>query len=200
MNRYDPRLDPMFQRPVIDVDEWRERFLPDGTRILYRYMQGGFDGTGVRFSFLLPEKDRCARRFHQCLTPAPVPQRETVGREAAFALRSGALYVESTQEGESPWKASAATADMARRKAKEIYGPSRFYGYVYGGEGSAHRALACIENSSAWDGAALMMPGTGAILFDAGGSDSLTLKDGAVDLPRTLTALEDWVERGVRPS
>ena len=107
--------------------------------------------------------------------------------------------MESTQEGESPWKASAATADMARRKAREIYGPSRFYGYVYGGEGSAHRALACIENSSAWDGAALMMPGTGTILYDAGGSTSLALAGDSEDLPGALTALEAWVERGVRP-
>ena len=199
MNKsYDPCHDPVFQRPVIDVDEWRERYFPDGTRILYRCMQGGFDGTEVQFTLLFPEKDNCRRRFHQCLTP--VSGRQTMGPEAAFALKNGTLYVENSQEGESAWKANAAVADFSRRKALEIYGPSRFYGYVYGGEGGAHRALACIENSSVWDGAALMMPGSGAILYDAGGNTRLALTGDGENLSDTLTALETWVERGVRPT
>ena len=180
------------------MDEWRERYLPDGTRILYRCMQGGFDGTGVQFTLLFPEKDSCRRRFHQCLTP--VSGRQTMGPEATFALKNGALYVENSQEGENAWKANAAVADFSRRKALEIYGPSRFYGYVYGGEGGAHRALACIENSSVWDGAALMMPGTGAILYDAGGNTRLALTGDGKNISHTLTALETWVERGVRPT
>lgn len=197
---YDPRLDPAFQRPVIEVDEWRERFLDDGTRILYRCMQGGFAGTGVRFNLLFPERDSCSRRFHQCLTPSPLSQTAGVGREATFALKSGACYVENSQEPESPWRANAAVADITRRKAREIYGPVRFYGYVYGGEGGAYRALACIENSSAWDGAALKMPGAGTILYDASDSAHLALTGDSFDMPRALTALADWVERGVRPS
>ena len=30
---YDPKTDPRFQNPVIDQDEWRERYLADGVTI-----------------------------------------------------------------------------------------------------------------------------------------------------------------------
>ncbi len=197
--RYDPRLDPAFQRPVIEVDEWRERFLPDGTRLPFRYMRGGFAGTGVRFHMLFPERDSCHKRFHQCLTPETDGVQDAVGVGAALALRSGAYYVESSVQEETPWKASAAVAELGRRKAREIYGPDRFYGYVYGGEGSAYRALACIENASAWDGAALVVPGTQTILYDAAENSRFALAEEIRELPQALAALAGWVEQGVRP-
>lgn len=200
MNKRDaPNPNTAFQTPIIEVDEWRERFLPDGARMLYRCIQGRYDGTNVRFNLLFPEKDNCRRRFHQCLTPASFSRTEDIGREAAVALQSGACFVENSQEPEDLWRANAAVADMTRRKAREIYGPNRFYGYVYGGRGSAYRALACVEHSFAWDGAALLMPGDGTILYDVSANAQMTLTEGARDLPRTLTALADWVERGVRP-
>ena len=197
--RYDPSTDPVFQRPVIEVDEWRERFLPDGTRLPFRYMRGGFAGTDVRFKMLFPEKDSCRKRFHQCLTPASETESEAVGAEAAMALRSGACFVTSSEREDMLWKASAAVAELSRRKAKEIYGPDRFYGYVYGGEGSAYRALACIENASAWDGAAMVLPGPQTILYDAVNKFQLALSEETEGLPQALTILADWVERGVQP-
>ena len=30
---YDPKQDPRFQHPVIDRDEWQERYLPNGETI-----------------------------------------------------------------------------------------------------------------------------------------------------------------------
>ncbi len=197
MKHYDPSQDPLFQTPIFEVDEWREQYLPDGSRVLYRCMQGAFAGTNVRFHLLFPEKDNCSRRFLQCLMPAPCA--ETVGREATLALQNGACYVENTEQAETPWKANAAVAELSRRKAREIYGPERFFGYVYGGDGNAYRALACIENASAWDGAALAVPGPQTILFDALDSTRPAMTVETREIGETLTALADWVERGVRP-
>ena len=45
-----------------------------------------------------------------------------------------------------------------------------------------------------------MMPGTGAILYDAEGNTRLALTGDGENLSHTLTALETWVERGVRPT
>ena len=42
---YDPKTDPRFQYPRIDVDEWRNRCHPNGACIPYRYMHGYFEGT-----------------------------------------------------------------------------------------------------------------------------------------------------------
>ena len=51
---YDATKDPKYSKPFIDVDEPRERVLPDGTRLPYRYMHGGFEGTDLKFSFCFP--------------------------------------------------------------------------------------------------------------------------------------------------
>ncbi len=201
MNRdYNPKYDPAFQRPVIEIDEWREQFLPDGTRLPYRYMCGTFSGTKVQFSLLFPERESYLKRFHQCLTPDLKQEPGTVGTEAALALKNGAYYVESAGTGEMPWRACAAVAEFARKKAREIYGPVRSYGYVYGEEGSASKTLACIENASAWDGAALVMSETQTILYDAADGSHFVLTEEVRGLPHALSALENWVERGVCPA
>ncbi len=39
---YDAKQDPTLQDSYIDADETRERVLPDGTALPYRYVHGGF--------------------------------------------------------------------------------------------------------------------------------------------------------------
>ena len=169
---YDPKKDERFQQPVIDQDEWRERYLPGGETIPFRYLHGHFEGTDVKFSFCFPPADRYEGRFQQYLSPFPGPDEEvaSLGHTGAedrigFALKCGAYYVETNmgskqQFGGSPdatltWKSSAAAAEYSREKAMEIYETAqRPYGYVYGGSGGGYKTMACIENTSAWDGAA----------------------------------------------
>lgn len=168
---YDPKNDPRFQDPRIDVDEWRNRCHPNGTCIPYRYMHGYFAGTSVKFSFFFPEKSRYEGRFHQYLSPFPGPDEEvaSIGRTGVndrilFALCCGAYFVESNMGssamfGGAPdptlcWKASAAAAEYSRVKAMELYNCRRPYGYVYGGSGGGYKTMACIENTRTWDGAA----------------------------------------------
>lgn len=168
---YDVKLDPDFQEPYIDVDEWRERELPDGTRLPFRYLHGGYEKKGLKFSFCFPKQEDYKGHFFQYLSPFPGPDEELASLDKtgeddkiAFALLSGAYYVESNMGskqmfGPSPepqlvWKASAAAAEYSRVKAMEIYGCGRPYGYVYGGSGGGYKTMACIENTCAWDGAA----------------------------------------------
>ena len=169
---YDPKTDLRFQHPVIDQDEWRERYLPDGTTIPFRYLHGYFEGTDVKFSFCFPPKDNYENRFQQYLSPFPGPDEEVAslghtGLEdrIGFALRCGAYYVETNMGSHSQfggnrddfltWQSSAAAAEYSREKAKEIYETDqRPYGYVYGGSGGGYKSMACIENTRAWDGAA----------------------------------------------
>ena len=42
---YDPKTDPRFQSPYVDVDEWRERPMPDGSVIPFKFCteRGIFD-------------------------------------------------------------------------------------------------------------------------------------------------------------
>ena len=168
---YDPKTDPRFQKPFVDVDEWRKRPMPDGTEIPYRYIHGGFEGTGVKFLFCFPEVERYQGRFYQYLSPFPGPDEEvaSVGREGihdriGFCLAKGAYSVESNMGSTTAfggqvdntlcWKASAAVAEYSRAKAVEIYGCDRPYGYVYGGSGGGYKTMACVENTRAWDGGA----------------------------------------------
>ena len=169
---YDPKADPRFQQPVIDQDEWKERYLPGGETIPFRYMHGRFEGTDVKFSFCFPPADRFEGRFQQYLSPFPGPDEEVAslghtGLEdrIGFALKCGAYYVETNMGSKAQfngggdatmtWKSSAAAAEYSREKAMEIYGtPKRPYGYVYGGSGGGYKSMACIENTCAWDGAA----------------------------------------------
>lgn len=168
---YDPKQDPRFQHPVIDRDEWQERFMPDGFSIPYRYMHGYFEGTDVKFSFCFPSIEKYENRFQQYLSPFPGPDEEmaSLGHTGledriGFALRCGAYYVETNMGSHSQfggkrddrltWQSSAAAAEYSREKAMEIYDTAqRPYGYVYGGSGGGYKSMACIENTRAWDGA-----------------------------------------------
>ena len=91
---YDPKQDERFQHPVIDQDEWRERHLPGGETIPFRYLHGYFEGTDVKFSFCFPPADRYEGRFQHYLSPFPGPDEEVAslghtGTEdrIGFALR-----------------------------------------------------------------------------------------------------------------
>lgn len=168
---YNPKTDERFQQPFIDIDEWRERELVDGTVLPYRYMHGGFQGTNVKFSFFFPEVKAYQGRFHQYLSPFPGPDEEmaSIGRtgendRVAFALSCGAYFIESNMgscaafggmaDPTIVWQSSAAAAEYSREKAEELYHAGRPYGYVYGGSGGGYKTLACIENTNTWDGAA----------------------------------------------
>ena len=134
---YDATKDPKYSNPFIDVDEPRERVLPDGTRLTYRYMHGGFEGTNLKFSFCFPPEEKYRGRFFQYLSPFPGPNEEVASLNKtgeddviAFSLQNGAYYVESNMgskmmfgPSESPtslFETSAAAAEDSRVKAKEI--------------------------------------------------------------------------------
>ncbi len=169
---YNPRQDKRFDYPVIDQDEWRERHLIGGETIPYRFMHGSFEGTGVKFAFCFPAKERYENRFHQYLSPFPGPDEEVgslghtgLADRIGFALKCGAYYVETNMGSASQfgsqrddfltWQSSAAAAEYSREVAKEMYETDRrAYGYVYGGSGGGYKTMACIENTRAWDGAA----------------------------------------------
>ena len=179
---YNPKTDPRFANPIIDQDEWRERYLADGTTVPFRYLHGYFDGTDVKFSFCFPPKDRYENRFQQYLSPFPGPDEEvaSLGRTGVndrigFALHCGAYFIETNMGSHSQfsgnrddrltWQSSAAAAEFSREKAMEIYETDRRpYGYVYGGSGGGYKTMACIENTRAWDGAAPYVIGSPASL------------------------------------
>lgn len=167
---YDAKKDPVYQNPYIDVDEMRTRVLEDGRVLPYRYIHGGFAEKGVKFIFCFPPKEEYKGRFYQYLSPFPGPDEEVASLNKkgendviAFCLLNGAYYVESnmgskqmfggSSEPHLVWKSSAAAAEYSRVKAMEIYGCERPYGYVHGGSGGGYKAMACIENTCAWDGA-----------------------------------------------
>lgn len=168
--RYHAVTDPDYQDPYIDVDEQRERTLPDGTPITYRYIHGGFSAKKVKFSFCFPAKEKFEGRFYQYLSPYPGPDEELaslphvgVDDKIAFSLSHGAYFVETNMGSAAAFggagepmlimKASSAAAEFSRKLAMDYYGCRRPFGYVYGGSGGSYKTFSCIENSSSWDGA-----------------------------------------------
>jgi len=157
--------DPMFDKPYIDVDEWRDQ------PVRHRYVHGGFEGTETRFSFYFPPPERYEGRFFHMLLPVTGIETAAINPPAAttlvdplpFAVESGAYLVESNQgrtvmfPGEDTtvtgYRASAAVAMYSRVLAAEMYGVHRPYGYCYGGSGGAYKTFACLENCpGVWDG------------------------------------------------
>lgn len=160
---YNPKNDPQFQKPYVDVDEWREG------AVRYHYIHGGFEGTETRFSFYFPtEKEYRGRFFH---FTAPMQGSENASQvlegeedKIAFARIHGAYFVE-TNLGVGPvfgpiadptiiYRASAAAAEYSREVAVKLYGLHRPFGYIFGGSGGGFKSTSCFENCSAWDGAA----------------------------------------------
>ena len=163
MSKYNPKNDPQFQKPYIDVEEIRE----DTGR--YRYVHGGFEGTETRFSFFFPvSKDEYKGKFHHFLAPIQGHEDASIGRTGAedkikFAIDSGAYFVETNMgvgavfgplsDPTIIYRASAACAEYSRVVAKRLYGEHHSYGYIYGGSGGGFKSTSCFENTDTWDGA-----------------------------------------------
>lgn len=157
INLYDPKEDPKFQKPYIDIEEDREG------AVLYHYIHGGFEGTDTRFSLYFPEKQNYKGRFFQFISP--VPDREDASQvkkgeedKIAFAITHGAYFVESNMGGteahaEMIYHSSAAVAEYSRVISVRLYGDHRPFGYIYGGSGGGFKTMSCFENTITWDGA-----------------------------------------------
>ncbi|MDE2043447.1 MAG: hypothetical protein KGJ05_10260, partial [Alphaproteobacteria bacterium] len=142
--------DPLFNRPYIDKDEWRN------VPVRHRYVHGGFLGTATRFSFYFPPRAQYQGRFFQHVTPVPgsenSAQAEPLGgyNKIGFAMASGAYFVEDNEGGSIDigkgagitqadptiisYRANAAAAQFSRVVAMRFYGTptapaSRPYGY-----------------------------------------------------------------------
>ena len=153
--------DRQFERPFIDLDEWRESPAP------HRYVHGGFEGTNTKFSFHFPPKDRFTGRFFHFLAPVVgdenEAQRQTgLENKLLFALSHGAYFVETNHGGPVErggdttlvYRANACAALFSRRLAQEMYGVGRPFGYLFGGSGGAYKTISCAENTvGVWDGA-----------------------------------------------
>ncbi len=161
--------DPLFQSPFIDLDEWREQ------PVRHRYIHGGFEGTGTRFSYYFPPAEQYQGRFFQHITP--IPDSENLApkmpageyNKIGFSADSGAYFVETNGGGHvdfsapagtrmdptiTAYRANAAAARYSRAVAQAVYGTDeRPFGYAYGGSGGGYRTIGSIENSDAWDGA-----------------------------------------------
>lgn len=166
MSNYQPS-DPLFQRPYIDIDEWREE------PVRHRYIHGGFEETDTRFSFYFPPEKQYEGRFFQYITPVPLSETLSQGASGeedkiGFAISSGAYFVETNGGGKAgagapgsgidptigAYRANAAVAQFSRVVAAHIYGPHRPYGYAFGGSGGAFRTIGGLENTvGVWDGA-----------------------------------------------
>lgn len=156
------RVDTFFQQPYVDMDEWRD------TPVSHRYVHGGFEGTETRFSLYLPPVEDYEGRFFQYITPVPMSEFVSQGREdeedfIGFSLNHGAYFIETNGGGMKAlaedstigaYRANAAVAQYSRIIAMEMYGCERPYGYSYGGSGGGYRTLGGMENTKGvWDGA-----------------------------------------------
>ena len=89
---YHAKNDPKYQQPYIDLEEKRERRLPDGTVLPYLYVHGGFRDTNLKFAISYPEKDHFEGRFYQYLSPFPGPMKSSRRRERK-ARTTSSLFV-----------------------------------------------------------------------------------------------------------
>jgi hypothetical protein len=164
--------DSLFSKPYIDVEEWRD------APIRHLYVHGGFEGSDTRFSFYFPEKRNYQGRFFQYITPVPDNENLSQNNEngesdkISFAVSNGAYFIETNGGGAdagsmSPdptigaYKANAVSAQFSRKKATEIYGKHKTYGYAFGGSGGAYRTIGGAENTSGvWDGVVPFVAGS----------------------------------------
>lgn len=170
IERYNALEDEEFNSPYVDIDELRERQLPDLSMYQYRYVHGGFTGTDVKFSFHFPLEQDYEGRFFQYLSPFPGPDEELgsipitgVDDRIGFALSHGAYFVETNMGSKQMfgpvsdpsliYRSSAAAAEYSRQVARDLYGEHRAFGYVYGASGGGFKTMECIEKTTAFDGA-----------------------------------------------
>lgn len=168
---YIPQNDVEYSSRYIDVDEIRVRVTPYGDSIKFRYVHGGFEGTNVKFSLCMPEKEMCEGRIYNYLNPSPAYDEEMqalplVGEEdqISFCLINKSCFLESNMgsvQASVPmsdptvvWKSSAQVMLFAKEIVKEHCGVDKVYGYVHGGSGGGYKTMACIENTDGvFDGA-----------------------------------------------
>ncbi|HOW66876.1 MAG TPA: PKD domain-containing protein [Candidatus Paceibacterota bacterium] len=196
----DPIQDPLFTKPYVDVDEWREK------PVRHRYVHGGFRETETRFSIYFPAKERYQGRFFQHITPIPIDenlaQRRT-GEEnfIGFSVGSGGYFLESNGGGMTTlapgsdasiggYRANAAVARYSRVLAGEMYGPHRTYGYAFGGSGGGFKTIAGFENTDAWDGAVPYVIGSPMAIPHAFTVRALALRVLKDKLPAIVDAVE----------
>jgi hypothetical protein len=158
-------VDPQFNRPYVEVSEWREHPVP------HRYVRGGFEGTDARFSFYFPPEDKYEGRFFHNTYPLatssdigafPIQFDVAIGN-LAFTIDSGAYYVQTNLGGAdrmppadtaiAAYRVNAAAAKYSRVLAIELYGEHRPYGYLFGGSGGSYQTIGSAENTrGVWDG------------------------------------------------
>lgn len=157
--------DTLFARPYVDVDEWRDK------PVRHRYVHGGFEGIGARFSLYFPPKEYYQGRFFQYITPFPDNENLSQGASGeedklGFAITHGSYFIETNGGGRvdfakpesadptlGAFRVNAATAQFSRVIATQIYGGKRPFGYAFGGSGGAYRTVGSIENTNGvWDG------------------------------------------------
>jgi len=157
--------DTLFSKPFIDTDEWRDE------PVRHRYVHGGFEGTGTRFSFYFPPEEKYEGRFFQYITPFPDNENLSQGAtgesdKIGFSIASGAYFIETNGGGRTDftnpmandpsigaYRANAASAQFSRVVAMKIFGGNRPFGYSFGGSGGAYRTVGGIENTEGvWDG------------------------------------------------
>ena len=158
-------IDPQFNEPYIEVNEWRTQPVP------HRYVHGGFKGTDARFSFYFPPAERYEGRFFHNTYPmattadiGPFPIAFDVATgDLGFTIASGAYYVQTNLGGAdrappadpaiAAYRVNAAAAKYSRVVAAQIYGEHRPYGYLFGGSGGSYQVIGAAESTSGvWDG------------------------------------------------
>jgi hypothetical protein len=166
-------VDPQFNRPYVEVSEWREHPVP------HRYVRGGFEGTDARFSFYFPPKDKYEGRFFHNTYPlatssdiGPFPiQFDVAIGNLGFTIDSGAYYVQTNLGGAdrmppadpaiAAYRVNAAAAKYSRVLAADLYGEHRPYGYLFGGSGGSYQTIGSAENTrGVWDGFLPFVVGT----------------------------------------
>ena len=170
--------DTFFGTPYLDVDEMRDDY------VRHRFIHGGFEGTGTRFSVHFPEADIYQGRFLQPLEGgtagneyaygAPAPGTLSFPGGLDTAVRLGAYLVQSNQGHHGTEKcpkgkddvtiyghrASAEVGRFARYLAAQVYGERPRHGYVFGGSGGGKRSPTCLEQApDVWSGCLPFMGG-----------------------------------------
>ena len=105
--------DPRFNRPYIDVREWRDEpadapVFPGAIttqhggaapfKARHLYVHGGFTGTDAKFSFCFPPEEEYQGRFFQA-THQLLAGEDATARNVAFALASGGYSVQTNMGG-----------------------------------------------------------------------------------------------------
>jgi hypothetical protein len=105
--------DPRFNKPYIDVREWRDEPLdapvfPGGIttqqggaapfKARHLYVHGGFTDTDAKFSFCFPPEEEYRGRFFQA-THQLLAGEDATARNVAFALASGGYSVQTNMGG-----------------------------------------------------------------------------------------------------